>query len=151
MNDLSTGFEYELILLTRHLTQLQRHASSGLAPLDRSAFTLLSRIERGGPMSIGQLRDAIGLDDSTLNRQTAAAVRAGYIERIRDPEGGVAKKFALTDSGRGRLAKEYEAIHRVLRPVVASWSDERVAALSHEIRSFNESLEALEGRSWPHA
>lgn len=40
------------------------------------------RLEVQGPMSIGELSDAFGLDASTLNRQAAAVLRAVPAERV---------------------------------------------------------------------
>src|SRR6188472_1211030 len=60
--------EYEQMLLSRH--EVMRHRTG---QLERSAYVLLSRIRLQGPMSIGELSEAFGLDASTLNRQTAAA------------------------------------------------------------------------------
>lgn len=53
-------------------------------------------------MSIGQLSDAFGLDASTLNRQTAAMLRGNLVERIADPDGGIARKFRITAEGERR-------------------------------------------------
>src|SRR3546814_7701093 len=86
-----------------------RRAADGKPHLDRSAYTLLTRLVMEGPMSIGQLSEAFGLDASTLNRQTAAMMRDGLVERIPDPEGGLARKFLVTESGRKRLDRERRA------------------------------------------
>ncbi|RBL85831.1 MarR family transcriptional regulator, partial [Streptomyces cavourensis] len=82
--------ERETMLLGRYMHLLAPRAEWRL---DRSAYILLSRIEVEGPMSISQLSEAFGLDASTLNRQTAAMLRAGVVERIPDPDGGIARKF----------------------------------------------------------
>lgn len=76
--------EFETMLLGRYMHLLTYRGSGRL---DRSAYILLSRIQAEGPLSISQLSDAFGLDTSTLNRQTAAMLRAGVVERIPDPEG----------------------------------------------------------------
>lgn len=80
--------EFETMLLGRHMHMLNpRGRGMSEERLDRSAYVLLSRIQVEGPMSIGGLREAFGLDASTLNRQTAAMLRAGVVERMPDPEG----------------------------------------------------------------
>lgn len=80
--------EFETMLLGRHMHMLNPRArGAGEERLDRSAYVLLSRIQAQGPMSIGEFSEAFGLDASTLNRQTAAMVRAGVVERMPDPEG----------------------------------------------------------------
>lgn len=79
--------EFETMLLGRYMALLTPRARGMEGRLDRSAYLLLSRIQVEGPMSIGQLSEAFGLDTSTLNRQTAAMLRNGVVERMPDPEG----------------------------------------------------------------
>ncbi|WP_338012447.1 MarR family winged helix-turn-helix transcriptional regulator [Rhodococcus pyridinivorans] len=71
----------------------------GRHSLDRSTYTVLSRISMQGPMSIGQLSDALDLDSSTLNRHISAMTAAGLVEHIPDPDGSTARKFRITSSG----------------------------------------------------
>ncbi|MEU7915392.1 MarR family winged helix-turn-helix transcriptional regulator [Microbispora bryophytorum] len=129
--------EFETMLLGRH-----RH-------LDRSAYLLLNRIHITGPMSIGQLSEALGLDVSTLNRHTSALLRAGLAERIPDPGGGIARKFRLTDDGERWLGEEREKNILGLEKVLAGWTAEDVAAFAAYLRRFNTDIENLAGRPWP--
>ncbi|MEV5704075.1 MarR family transcriptional regulator [Actinoallomurus sp. NPDC052274] len=136
--------EYEQMLLSRH--GLRQHRAGAL---DRSAYVLLSRIRVQGPMSISQLSDAFGLDFSTLQRQTTAAMRAGLVERIPDPEGGMARKFRITDKGEQMLNEERESLVGGLDKVMSDWSDEDIAAFAAYLRRFNTGIERLSGRPWP--
>ncbi|MFH0172688.1 MarR family winged helix-turn-helix transcriptional regulator [Streptomyces cacaoi] len=141
--------EYEQMLLSRHTFLNQGGGRRKNSLMERSAYILLSRIRVQGPMSIGELSDAFGLDASTLNRQTAAAMRAGLIERIPDPEGGMARKFRLTDEGTRLLDSEREGIVDILDQVMTDWPDEDVAAFAGYLRRFNYGIEAIGGRPWP--
>ncbi|MFB7217896.1 MarR family winged helix-turn-helix transcriptional regulator [Streptomyces sp. NPDC002596] len=141
--------EYEQMLQSRYL---HLHKSKGRrqgSTLERSAYILLSRIRVQGPMSIGQLGDAFGLDASTLNRQTAAAMRAGLVERIPDPDGGMARKFRITTEGERRLDEEREGTIHTLDQIMADWSDEDIAAFADYLKRFNTDIERLDGRPWP--
>lgn len=144
------GIEFESTLLGRYLSPTNRHPA-GENYLDRSAYTLLTRLQVEGPMSIGQLSEAFGLDASTLNRQTAAMMRAGLVERISDPDGGMARKFAVTDTGHRRMSAERESKLAGLQTVLENWSDDDVAALADLLRRFNEDIEQRDGRPWPRA
>lgn len=149
MNEATRQVEYEQMLLGRYL---HLHKSKGRrkdSTLDRSAYILLSRIRMQGPMSIGQLCDAFGLDASTLNRQTAAAMRARLIERIPDPDGGMARKFRITAEGEQRLDDEREGIVHSLDRIMADWADEDIAAFADYLKRFNTDIERLDGRPWP--
>ncbi|KPC92543.1 transcriptional regulator [Streptomyces sp. NRRL F-6602] len=117
--------------------------------LERSAYILLSRLEVQGPMSIGELSDAFGLDASTLNRQTAAVLRAGLAERVPDPQGGMARKFRMTEAGVEALREEREGVVASLDRVMADWPEEDIAAFAAYLRRFNAGIERLSGRPWP--
>lgn len=100
--------ERELLILTRNReTSTPRGVRDGGA-LDRSAYVLLSRLEAQGPMSIPDFVEAFGFNASTFTRQTSALLRDGLVERTLDPDGGVARKFRVTDKGSTRLAEQRE-------------------------------------------
>ncbi|MFE6054301.1 MarR family winged helix-turn-helix transcriptional regulator [Kitasatospora sp. NPDC056446] len=139
----------EFLVFARHrdLSQVEQRPEG--SQLERTAYILLSRIDAQGPMSIGQLSDAFGLDVSTLNRQTAALKNAGLLDRIPDPDGGIARKFRLTEDGRQRLTEERAAHVRALDLVMADWPEEDVEAFAGYLRRFNTSIEGIDGRPWP--
>ncbi|MFD6415537.1 MarR family winged helix-turn-helix transcriptional regulator [Streptomyces sp. NPDC060194] len=137
------------MLLGRYMHLHKSRGRRAESLLDRSAYIMLSRIRVQGPMSIGQLGDAFGLDASTLNRQTAAAVRAGLVERIPDPEGGMARKFRITDEGERRLEEERTGIVASLDRIMADWPERDVAAFADYLQRFNASIEQLHGMPWP--
>ncbi|RLL69833.1 MarR family transcriptional regulator [Streptomyces sp. Z26] len=145
----SEQVEYEQMLLSRHGYLGKHKGRRHDGNLERSAYILLSRIRVQGPMSIGELSEAFGLDTSTLNRQTAAALRAGLVERIPDPEGRMARKFRVTEEGERQLDEEREGNVRGLERVMATWPEEDVAVFAAYLRRFNSDIERLEGRSWP--
>lgn len=141
--------EYEQMLLSRHSFMSKRGGRRTDGVMERSAYILLSRIRMQGPMSIGELSDAFSLDASTLNRQTAAAMRAGLLERIPDPAGGMARKFRLTEQGSRLLDQEREGIVEILGQVMADWSDADVEAFADYLQRFNYGIEKIGGRPWP--
>jgi len=140
--------EFETMLLSRHIDLRRRPRDHG-SGLERSAYVVLSRIGVQGPMSIGQLSDAFGLDTSTLNRQTAALLGAELVERIPDPDGGMARKFRITDEGIRRLRKERAVNIKGLERVLAAWPPREVAEFARLLRQFNTDIERLDGRPWP--
>ncbi|SED90214.1 DNA-binding transcriptional regulator, MarR family [Streptomyces misionensis] len=142
--------EFEHMVLGRHqLSSTTRRHQEGR--LERSAYIMLSRIEVQGPMSIGQLSDAFQLDASTVNRQTAHAMRAGLLERIPDPEGGMARKFRLTEEGERRLREERDTHVKDLDRVFEDWSAEDVETFARYLQRFNTSVERITGQPWPRA
>ncbi|MEU9962796.1 MarR family winged helix-turn-helix transcriptional regulator [Streptomyces malaysiensis] len=119
------------------------------ARLDRSGYLLLSRLDAEGAMSIGQLADALQLDVSTVNRQTGALLRAGLVERIPDPDGGLARKLRVTSQGADRMAAERTCRQTGLSRLLESWSPEDVIRLEDVLTRFNREVERQEGRAWP--
>ncbi|MGW5423946.1 MarR family winged helix-turn-helix transcriptional regulator [Streptomyces sp. NPDC003943] len=141
--------EFETMLLARYsLLHAPRSRAAG-GNLDRSAYLLLTRIRMDGPMSISQLSDAFGLDASTLNRQTAAMLRAGVVERIPDPAGGIARKFRITEEGERRLDADRSYNVEGLERVLADWTPREVADFAAVLERFNRDIERLDGRPWP--
>jgi DNA-binding MarR family transcriptional regulator len=148
--------EKEIATIERELRLAGRHASMGASHdcppddrLERSAYLLLSRIEIDGPLSIGQLSDAFGLDTSTVNRQTAALLRAALAERIPDPAGGMARKLRITEEGLRRLHANRAWATNGLGIVLADWTPDEVATLARALLRFNKTVEEKEGRPWP--
>ncbi|GAB3206999.1 MarR family winged helix-turn-helix transcriptional regulator [Nocardia tengchongensis] len=139
--------EFETMLLGRY-TIAARYRRDGTR-LDRSAYVLLSRLSAEGPMSIGQLTEAFGLDASTLNRQTAALLRTGLVDRIPDPVGGIARKFRITEAGEQAMKDEHLANTEGLDRVMVNWSADDVATFANYLERFNTDIERLDGRPWP--
>lgn len=141
--------EYETMLLGRHVW-LSARSKQTAGGLDRSAYILLCRLELGGMMSIGELSEAFGLDASTLNRQTKAMTGEGLIERIPDPEGGIARKFRLTEDGVRRLTEARNEMIAGLDKVLVDWSPDEVQNFVDCLRRFNSSIEQIDGgHPWP--
>ncbi len=140
--------ELETMLLTRYLLPQRRFASTRHT-LERSAYTLLSRIAAQGPMSLRELSEALALDVSTLNRQTAAMTKAGHLERVPDPDGGLARKFRVTPAGLEHLAADRAVNLAGLRTVLDGWPAADVEQLATLLHRFNTSIEEIDGREWP--
>ena len=122
--------------------------TGGKERLDRSAHLLLSRIDAEGPMSVGQLAAAFGLDTSTVNRQTAALLKGGLVERHIDPEGGLARRLAITQAGLGRLARERARRRAGLATLFEDWSREDLRQSARLLARCNASCERVRGRPW---
>jgi DNA-binding MarR family transcriptional regulator len=142
------AIEFEAMLLGRHVTPASGQHRAALA-LDRSVYVLLTRLELDGPMSIPQLKQAFGLDSSTLNRQTASMLRAQLVDRIADPEGGIARKFSVSANGGALLRADRQRKIEALTDILEGWSDEDRGTFVDLLRRFNRDIEQREGRPWP--
>ena len=141
--------ELEVMLLGRHAVLGPASSKARGGSLDRSAYLLLSRLQAQGPMTIRELHEAFGLDQSTLSRQTAAMLRDGVVERTPDPDGGPARRFAVTDLGAARLAADRADKLAALDKVFDDWDPEEVQTFAAMLRRVNEGIERVDGRPWP--
>jgi DNA-binding MarR family transcriptional regulator len=141
--------ELELLILTRQREMTSSRGVRGGDELDRSAYVLLSRLEIQGPMSVPDFVEAFGLVASTFTRQTSALMRQGLVERTPDPDGGMARKYRITEEGQRRLAVQRETIVDGLTRVVADWPPERRLRFIADLRQFNSDIERLTSRPWP--
>lgn len=148
MRDDLEAIELETLLLGRHMAPVRR-LPDGEQVLERSAYTLLTRLQTEGPMSIRELSDAFGLDASTLNRQTAAMLRDRLVDRIPDPDGGLARKFQVTETGERRLSAERDSNVEGLGRVLEGWPKDDVRLFADLLRRFNTSIEQRAQRPWP--
>ncbi|EME16003.1 MarR family winged helix-turn-helix transcriptional regulator [Rhodococcus triatomae] len=137
--------EFETMLLARHLARPRR----GDGNLESSAYLLLSRISIEGPMSVGELSEAFELDTSTISRQTTAMMKAGLVQRIPDPDGGMARKFRITDEGRTRLELQRAGHVRGLGAVIADWDPADRETFAELLQRFNNDIESRTGHPWP--
>lgn len=142
------ALEVELTLLARHHLHSSQHSAE--RHLDRSGYHLLGRLELG-PMTLKELAEAFRLDASTVNRQVNALLRAGLVERTRDPAGGVAKVLRPTAAGLDLLHRDRAVIQDQVARVLDGWSRRELDDLHRLLEKLNTSIEALEGRPWPRA
>ncbi|WP_431709930.1 MarR family winged helix-turn-helix transcriptional regulator [Glutamicibacter uratoxydans] len=129
--------EYEQLMLSRYTIAHHRHSGG----LDRSVYLLMSRIEGQGPMSIAELSETLRLDSSTLQRQVTAAIKEGYVQRISDPEGQLARKIALTAEGEQVLTAARQLSYQKLDRILDEWSEQDIEQFASYLNRFNHSIE----------
>jgi DNA-binding MarR family transcriptional regulator len=142
------ALEVELTLLARHHLHSSQHSDQ--RSLDRSGYQLLGRLELE-PMTLKQLAEAFRLDVSTVNRQVNALLRAGLVDRVPDPDGGVAKVLRPTPEGLDLLHRDRALVQEQVARVVEGWTKKDRIELHRLLEKLNTSIEALEGRPWPRA
>lgn len=147
MNDTLAGLERELMLIGRHHLSPVHTRSPGA--LDRSAYVVLSRLEADRPLTAREISEALALEISTVTRQVGAMLRAGLVERIPDPDGGLARKLRPTRAGLRRLAADREAYRAGLGKVVQEWTEDDRCRLEVLLRRLNEGIESLQAGPWP--
>ncbi|QIS06041.1 MarR family transcriptional regulator [Nocardia brasiliensis] len=154
MSDSGPAADAALPRLVYELTLLARHFPASLLrrpgfQLDRSAFLILTRLEHDTPLSLRELSEAFQLDISTINRQVAAMLKQGLVDRVPDPAGGIARKIQASAKGLEALASDRMQSHDGIGAVVADWPGADIEQLGTLIARFNHSVEHLEDNPWP--
>lgn len=144
-----TDVELEAMLFVRHLTLTAQRRTN--VDLDRSAYTILACLNGGGALTLAELSETLGLDTSTVSRQTTAMLASGMLQRVLDPAGGVARKLQATQIGEDRLREACAANIRVLQEATVGWPDTELGAFAEYLRRANRAFEEMEGTPWPRA
>ncbi|MGK8487060.1 MarR family winged helix-turn-helix transcriptional regulator [Nocardia asiatica] len=154
MSDSGSGDSAALTRLAFELSLLSRHFPAALLRrpgfrLDRSAYLILTRLELDHPLSLRELSEAFRLDISTINRQVGAMLKQGLVDRVPDPDGGIARKIRASAKGLDLLASDRKQSRQGIGAVVADWTDDDVDQFSRLIARFNQSVESREDNPWP--
>ncbi|MFI2285640.1 MarR family winged helix-turn-helix transcriptional regulator [Nocardia beijingensis] len=154
MSDSGPGDKAALNRLTFELSLLSRHFPAALLrrpgfQLDRSAYLILTRLELDHPLSLRELSEAFQLDVSTINRQVGAMRKQGLVERVPDPDGGIARKIRASAKGLELLAADRKQSRQGIGAVVAEWTEDDIDLFSRLIARFNQSVEDKEANPWP--
>ncbi|MEV0278760.1 MarR family transcriptional regulator [Streptomyces sp. NPDC050610] len=136
-------FEREMTLLSRHFIA-SRGPRMGQT-LERSAYVLLTRLETGEPLTLKELAHTFHVGLSTINRQVSAMLRKDLVERIPDPDGGMARKYRPTALGLERLRADraigLEGTARLIE--TTEWTDETTQHFLTLLSELNQSIEGL--------
>ncbi len=127
--------------LRRLMRRVAQHYDAELARagLKTTQFSLLTAVEKQGPLQPGALARSLGLQASTLTRNLKPLVAAGLLHLGPGPDGR-SRLVAITDAGRARRAEAkamWKAAQLELNRLLGA---QRVVAL-HAL--IEESLELL--------
>ncbi|MFC6885503.1 MULTISPECIES: MarR family winged helix-turn-helix transcriptional regulator [Actinomadura] len=122
--------ERAITRISHLLTRSRRHdrtvAAAGV-PVDRAAVPMLRLLaEQGEPMRPSEMAARLAVEAPHVTRQVQRLERAGYVERVPDPDDGRAQRVRLCDSGRDAV--------ECIRAVGRRWMDEALAGWSPDER-----------------
>ena len=103
---------------------------------DWSAHLLITRLAAEGPVRASELAEKVQADPSTVSRQVASLVKAGYVERRADPVDGRASLLVLTDRGQEFYAEHLRVRNEHYQHMLAEWTED-------ECRTFATMTERL--------
>lgn len=122
------------------LTRVRRHDRAmfqcGLT-MDRASVPLLRQLaEAGEPMRLGELAARLDVEAPHVTRQIQRLEKAGYVERIPDPDDRRAQLVLPTEAARRAVDAIREVYRGWMREALAEWTPEdlrMLAVLSHRM------------------
>ena len=112
--------------------------------LDRALFPLLVRIERRGPLGIGELAELCGRDYTTVSRQVSKLEALGLVGRQANAQDARIKEAVITEQGRKMTRALDGAREKLFKAVLADWEPQDVTDLARLLRKLADSgLELL--------
>ncbi|WP_207400839.1 MarR family winged helix-turn-helix transcriptional regulator [Actinomadura roseirufa] len=132
--------ERAVMRIAHMLTRARRHdrfiAAAGVA-VDRAGVPLLRVLaDEGGPLRPGEIAVRLAVEAPQVTRQVQRLERAGYVERVPDPDDGRARRIQLTDAGLEALESVRAAGREWMREALGAWTPaerERLAGLVHRM------------------
>lgn len=103
---------WDLVVATARLER-GRRAVEGRARLGTADRRLIWLLVEEGPRTMKEISEELGLEQSTVNRQANAALKAGYLERVDQPGRG-ARTLTPTDEGYELFASDMHLVMTVL-------------------------------------
>ena len=124
-----------LRMATRRVT---RHYDRALAPagLSTNGYSILARLGRLGPLPLGALATALGVDRTTLSRELAPLEQAGLVDAAADPADRRRRVLRLSAAGRVRVKRAYPLWERAQAELAAEFGAERTEALVGELNAL---------------
>jgi DNA-binding MarR family transcriptional regulator len=117
--------------------ELARHALAGLGT---QGFVALGVIHVDGPVRVSDVAQRLNVALSVASRQVTALERAGYVERVTDPEDGRAHRVSATDAGRTVLEESHRRMVQAFSRALEGWSAKEITALSESLERLREDV-----------
>jgi DNA-binding MarR family transcriptional regulator len=114
--------------------------------LDRALFPLLVRVDRRGPLGIGELADLCGRDYTTISRQVAKLEEMGLVDRQVNAKDARIKEAVITAKGRVMTKAIDGAREKLMTSLLAKWDKKDVADLARLLRQLaDDALQLVRG------
>lgn len=120
----------ELVRVVKLLHVARQRAPRQHPSVDPMAYPLLFNLSQGA-LRVSALAEVVHADVSTVSRQVSTLVEHGLVERTPDPDDGRAQVLVVTDEGAALLTALRDGRDRWVQGLLADWSDDDVATLTH--------------------
>lgn len=134
--ELRTSPVWDLVVATARLER-GRRAVEGRARLGTADRRLIWLLVEEGPRTMKEISDELGLEQSTVNRQVNAALRAGYLERGEQASRG-ARTLTPTEEGYELFASDMRLVMTVLEEGLSAVPAAEAKGFMDNIVAFSE-------------
>jgi DNA-binding MarR family transcriptional regulator len=104
--------------------------------LDRALFPLLARVERRGPLAIGELAELCGRDYTTVSRQITKLEDLGLVTRQANAGDARIKEVTVTKKGRTMTTALDGAREKIMTALLSDWDKNDVVELARLLRKL---------------
>ncbi|WP_394888674.1 MarR family winged helix-turn-helix transcriptional regulator [Mesorhizobium sp. AaZ16] len=112
------------------------------APLQASQYPFLAAIDRLGPLTIGELADAIGITQPGATRTVAQLVELGVLESEQAPDDQRRRIVSLSKEGRRLVANAKRDVWPRIRDAVADLCGDLDGPLLEQLAAIEDGLAA---------
>lgn len=134
--DLLDVVEMQSAVLVRNFELLRRRGKV-YTELDGAEYLLLRTLEERGPLDIGTLAAALGLDPSTAGRQVGQMHTAGLLSREPAPDDRRRNIVAATAAGREAADAVRRRRRASIADLLADWDPQDVDTLGEMFTRYN--------------
>lgn len=142
--------ETDLRQLNQRLTSIVRNTRSPVlyAEMARRAgvglpqhlLGVLARLRDNQPLRLTDLADMVEHDRSTVSRQIAELIAAGYVRKEPDPVDRRASLLVLTPEGHDGIDRVWAAWLELLKAVAATWPADDLKTFDRLLTRFDKDL-----------
>ncbi|MEC3954766.1 MarR family transcriptional regulator [Nocardia sp. CDC153] len=128
--DLERALARVAYLLTRVRRHDQAMVQCGLT-MDRASVPLLRLLaDADEPMRLGELATRLDVEAPHVSRQIQRLEKAGYVERVADPDDRRAQRVRPTAAGTRAVEAIREVLRGWMRDALSDWSSEDLKSLA---------------------
>jgi DNA-binding MarR family transcriptional regulator len=108
--------------------------------LERSAYSILSELDKLGPLRAMDLVALFGIDQSTLSRRISALRRGGLVKAAPNKSDARSAYLSLTARGRAVLERARRSAMIQHAAILDDWTDDEIGQLAEMLRKFANSV-----------
>ena len=113
------------------------------APLQASQYPFLAAIEKLGPLTLGELAEAVGITQPGATRTVAQLVELGMLEAKQTPDDQRRRIISLSSEGKRLVASAKRAVWPRIRAAVADLCGDLDGPLLDQLAAIEDGLAAV--------